>query len=290
VVAAAVETSMPLIDAGDHVLAVDLPETPLPLDADPLRLAQVLGNVLNNAAKYTPRGGRIALSARREGAMAAIAIIDSGIGIPESARANVFEMFAQVGDSLGRAQGGLGIGLSLSRRLIELHGGSIVLEESTPQGSTFVIRLPLAESAAPTAGTPSAAGNDAASGTTPLRVLVVDDNHDAADMLAALIGAVGHDSTVANSGAAALSVLPSLQPDIVFLDIGMPGMNGYEVAQQLRAMPALTQPVLVALTGWGEDKDRARTSAAGFDHHLIKPADLGTVERLLAETAAAMAD
>ncbi len=290
VVAAAVETSMPLIDAGAHVLAVELPETPLPLDADPLRVAQVLGNVLNNAAKYTPRGGRIALSARRDGAMAAIAISDSGIGIPESARANVFEMFAQVGDSLGRAQGGLGIGLSLSRRLIELHGGSIVLEESTPHGSTFVIRLPLAESAAPTAGTPLAAGTDAANGTAPLRVLVVDDNHDAADMLAALIGAVGHDSTVANSGAAALSVLPSLQPDIVFLDIGMPGMNGYEVAQQLRAMPALTQPVLVALTGWGEDKDRARTSAAGFDHHLIKPADLGTVERLLAQTAAAVAN
>ena len=282
-VAAAVETSMPLIDAGEHTLTVDLPQQALPLDADPLRVAQVLGNVLNNAAKYTPRGGRIALSAQREGAMVAISISDNGIGVPESARASVFEMFAQVGESLGRAQGGLGIGLSLSRRLVELHGGSIVLERSSGAGSTFVIRLPLADQTSAVA--PSADPVPAATATSSLRVLVVDDNADAADMLAALIDVVGHASVVANSGADALRLLPTLRPDIVFLDIGMPGMNGYEVAQQLRAMPALVQPVLVALTGWGDQKDRARTSEAGFDHHLIKPADLGTVERLLADTA-----
>ena len=282
-VAAAVETSMPLIESSGHALTVDLPAGALPLDADPLRVAQVLGNVLNNAAKYTPRGGRIALSARRDGPMVAVSVTDNGIGIPEAARASVFEMFAQVGESLGRAHGGLGIGLSLSRRLVELHGGSIVLEHSSNAGSTFMIRLPLAQ--VPVVSAADSPSVPAAETLASLRVLVVDDNADAADMLAALIDVVGHASVVAGSGAEALRLLPTVRPDIVFLDIGMPGMNGYEVAQQLRAMPTLAQPVLVALTGWGDDKDRARTREAGFDHHLIKPADLGTVERLLLDTA-----
>jgi CheY-like chemotaxis protein/nitrogen-specific signal transduction histidine kinase len=282
-VAAAVETSMPLIEAGGHTLKVDMPPQALPLDADPLRVAQVLGNVLNNAAKYTPRGGRIALTARCEGDMAVIAISDSGIGIPEAARASVFDMFAQVGESLGRSQGGLGIGLSLSRRLVELHGGSIVLDSSSAAGSTFVIRLPLASAAANDAA--PVASTAAVAAPASLKVLVVDDNADAADMLAALIDVVGHRSHVVNNGADALRALPAFAPDLVFLDIGMPGMNGYEVAGAMRAMSDVPQPVLVALTGWGDDKDRARTHAAGFDHHLIKPADLDTVERLLADAA-----
>ncbi len=282
VIAAAVETSMPLIDKAEHTLALDLPPEALPLDADPLRVAQVVGNVLNNAAKYTPRGGRITLTARREGAMAAISITDTGIGIPFAAHASVFEMFAQVGDSLNRAQGGLGIGLSLSRRLVELHGGSITLESSSAAGSTFMIRLPLAHDAPP-AVTAGAAEKEPAA--APLSVLVVDDNADAADMLAALIEVVGHRSEVAHSGAEALDKVARMRPQVIFLDIGMPAMNGYEVAQALQAMALQPRPLLVALTGWGDDKDRERTRAAGFDHHLIKPADLSTVESLLAKVA-----
>mgnify|MGYP001627133811 CR=1 FL=1 len=286
-VAAAVETSMPLIEAQAHTLTLNLPDQPLPVDADPLRVAQVIGNVLNNASKYTPRGGRIALSARRDGAMVAITIADNGVGIPFEARASVFEMFAQVGDSLSRAQGGLGIGLSLSRRLIELHGGTIALDSSTPAGSTFLIRLPLAEAGADAASTPStpAPAPPALTASAPLSVLVVDDNIDAADMLAGIIEVVGHRCTVTHNGAEALRQAPSLRPDVVFLDIGMPGMNGYEVAKRLREMQLAPRPLIVAVTGWGDDKDRQRTSEAGFDHHLIKPADLATVKGLLERIA-----
>ena len=288
VIAAAVETSMPLIEAGAHTLVLDMPATPLPLDADPLRVAQVVGNVLNNAAKYTPHGGRITITARREGSMAAIAISDTGVGIPPAARAGVFDMFAQVGDTLSRAQGGLGIGLSLSRRLVELHGGSIALEDSSAAGSTFAIRLPLAQGMAQqVAPAPAEPAPEPSVSMPMLPVLVVDDNADAAGMLAALIDVVGHGSTVAHSGAEALAQAAALQPRVIFLDIGMPGMNGYQVAQALRAMDFTVPPVLVALTGWGDARDRERTRAAGFDHHLVKPTDLDTVEALLEQVARA---
>ncbi|MDB5960819.1 MAG: hybrid sensor histidine kinase/response regulator [Massilia sp.] len=289
-VAAAVETSTPLIVAHSHTLVVDMPDEPLPLDADPLRVAQVIGNVLNNATKYTPRGGRITVSARRDGAFAAIAIADTGVGIPPEARASVFEMFAQVGDSLSRAQGGLGIGLSLSRRLVELHGGTITLDSSSPAGSTFLIRLPLAAGApvpvppaAPAVQAPAAPPAPRAGG--PLSVLVVDDNIDAADMLAGIIEVIGHRCVVAHNGAEALRQAPAVRPDLVFLDIGMPGMTGYEVARTLREMQLAPRPLIVAVTGWGDDKDRQRTSEAGFDRHLIKPAGMATVQRLLEEVA-----
>ncbi|NHZ79719.1 PAS domain S-box protein [Massilia sp. CCM 8695] len=283
-ISSAVETSMPLVDANRHALTVDVAPESLMLDADPTRIAQVIGNVLNNAAKYTPAGGRITLLGWRDGAQAVLSVRDTGIGIPPESALTVFEMFSQVGASLDRAQGGLGIGLSLARRLVELHGGTIdLVRDETVSGSRFDIRLPLAPEVA--AQAPSA-GQGADPRGSGLRVLVVDDNHDAADMLSELMDIIGHTSRVANDGMRALALAEQFRPEVVFLDIGMPGMNGYETAQRLRAMTHLEPLVLVALTGWGDDNDRARSKAAGFDHHLIKPANLEAVERLLAGLAA----
>ncbi|MBB5606796.1 MULTISPECIES: PAS domain S-box protein [unclassified Janthinobacterium] len=280
VIAAAVETGMPLIDANRHQLQVELDEQALPLDADPTRLAQILGNLLNNAAKYTPAGGHITVSAKRDGADAVIEIGDTGIGIPADALDTIFEMFTQVGQNMGRAQGGLGIGLSLVRRLAQLHGGSATANSAgAGQGSTFTVRLPLA------ATLPVMPTDEEPASTAPqqhFRVLVVDDNIDAAETLAAVLDMMGHATQVAHDGLQALAVAPQFAPDVVFLDIGLPGMSGYDVARTLRQTPAGTQLVLVALTGWGAENDRSRSSAAGFDHHLTKPAKLQAITELLA--------
>ncbi|HEX8613804.1 MAG TPA: ATP-binding protein [Telluria sp.] len=282
-VASAVETSMPLVDANRHTLTLDIASGSLLLDADPTRIAQVIGNVLNNAAKYTPAGGRINVLAWRDGAHAVLSIRDTGIGIPPESALTVFEMFSQVGASLDRAHGGLGIGLSLARRLVELHHGTIdLVRDDTVSGSRFDIRLPLAPEVAAQASTEDGPAPAAGSG---LRVLVVDDNLDAAEMLSELMDIIGHTSRVANDGPRALALAGQFRPEVVFLDIGMPGMNGYEVARALRTMTQLEPLVLVALTGWGDDKDRARSKEAGFDHHLIKPANLEAVERLLTALA-----
>lgn len=281
IIASAVETSMPLIEAGHHQFQMQLAEDPLQLDADPTRLAQVLGNLLNNAAKYTPAGGHISLRAVRDGNEALIEVSDSGVGIPAESIATVFDMFTQVGQNMGRAQGGLGIGLSLVRRLAELHGGSATAASpGTGLGSTFSVRLPLllAEAKAPAA---PAAPVHGASGPH-FRVLVVDDNIDAADTLAAVLDMMGHATQVAHDGAQALALAPQFLPDVIFLDIGLPGMNGYEVARALRRIPAGANVVLVALTGWGAENDRSQSSAAGFDHHLTKPANLLAIGELLA--------
>ena len=286
VIASAVETSMPLIEAGRHELLVQVPDEELLLDVDLTRVAQVVSNLLNNAAKYTPARGRIGLTARSDGGFVVIAVTDTGIGIPPSSMATVFEMFTQVGRNMERAQGGLGIGLSLVRRLVELHGGSVeASSEGVGRGSTFTVRLPLlvdqaapAEPTAPTA--PSAEQADAT-----LRVLVVDDNIDAADTLAALLDMGGHATRVANDGYQAMAMAQEFQPQVVFLDIGLPGMNGYEVARKLRELPGMERAFLVALTGWGAREDRERSSEAGFDHHLTKPADMNAVETLLANLA-----
>jgi PAS domain S-box-containing protein len=280
VLASAVETSMPLIDANGHELRIDAANEALPLKVDATRIAQVIGNVLNNAAKYTPERGRITVTTRREGEQAVMTVADNGIGIPPEAAESVFEMFSQVGTSMDRAHGGLGIGLSLARRLLALHHGSIrLLSPGTGRGSTFEIRLPLA---APDPARPA----DAAEALVPphggLRVLVVDDNRDAADMLSALLGIIGHQTRVANDGIQALAIAPEFGPEVAFLDIGMPGMNGYELAERLRQLPATRDTILIALTGWGDANDRLRSKAAGFDHHLIKPTSLAAVEALLA--------
>jgi PAS domain S-box-containing protein len=284
VVAMAVETSTALIEADHHTLTVHLPDEPLALEADVTRLVQVLSNLLNNAAKYTPAGGRIVLEAWREDGHAVVAVSDTGVGIPAESLGSVFEMFTQVRGNLDRAQGGLGIGLSLVRRLVELHGGRVsAASAGRGHGSTFTVRLPLRCGMAPDAGRAlPAPGAESGGGHGPLRVLVVDDNADAADSLVALLGLMGHDTRVAHDGPGGVRQAQDFVPDLVFLDIGLPGMDGHEVARAIRTAPGLEQVVLVALTGWGAQSDMARSHEAGFDQHLTKPVSMGALEQALA--------
>ena len=281
ILTAAVETSMPLIEAARHAFDLRLPQEVLMLEADPTRLTQVVSNLLNNAARYTPKGGHIVLEAGRDGDEAVVTVSDNGIGIAPEALEDVFRMFTQVGQAQQPGSGGLGIGLSLVRSLVELHGGSVsAASAGTNAGSAFTVRLPLAAGAAPPADEASPAGAD--SDLAPGRsVLVVDDNRDAAETLAALLNMMGHRAPVANDGRQALRMLPSLMPDVVFLDLGMPGMSGYEVAAAIREDARLAKVRLVALTGWGGEADRARTRAAGFDEHLTKPATVEAIEDVL---------
>jgi signal transduction histidine kinase/DNA-binding response OmpR family regulator len=285
VVATAVETSASLIEAGDHKLTVDVPKLALPMDADPTRIAQVVSNLLNNAAKYTPNGGRIALKVRVEAHDAVLSVTDTGIGIAPEALSKVFEMFAQVPSTEGKPQGGLGIGLSLVQSLVALHGGSVsVASAGEGEGSTFTVRLPLATGGKAVAGAP----RQAASGKPgQLHVLVVDDNTDAAESLGVLLEMEGHATHIAHTGAEALQKAKEQPLDVVFLDIGLPDMSGYDVARQLRLLPAAQKALLVALTGWGTQDDRQRTRDAGFDRHLTKPAELPAVEELLRSAAEA---
>jgi CheY-like chemotaxis protein len=283
IVASAAETSMPLIEAGAHQLNVDVPDEPLQLDVDPTRMAQVLSNLLNNAAKYTPNGGRIELSARCDGNDVLISVTDTGVGIPAESLASVFEMFSQIGQNKDRAQGGLGIGLTLARRLVELHGGQLLASsEGSGKGSRFTVRLPLASDDSAerfvAGGNRSAANAGRAGG---VRVLIVDDNVDAAESLSVLLEIGGHAARIANDGYRALLLAQEFRPQIVFLDIGMPGMSGYDVARRLRKLPGMTHVTLVAVTGWGAENDRLRASEAGFDQHLTKPAALSDVNAIL---------
>jgi PAS domain S-box-containing protein len=287
VLESAVETSRPLILAAGHELRVSLPPEPLLLDADAVRLAQVVSNLLNNAAKYTRSGGRIALTARREANEALISVRDNGLGIPPDMLGRVFEMFAQVDATLGRSQGGLGIGLTLSKSLVELHGGRIEAHsEGLGKGSEFTLRLPLPVAA--TAGVASAAQAErAARERGPARhILVVDDNVDAARTLALLLEQMGHRVRIAADGAAALDAARAERPDAILLDLSMPGIDGIEVARRLRADPQLGDVRIIAVTGRGQDDDRRRSRQAGFDEHLVKPiapeALLDAIERFFA--------
>ena len=288
VVGMAVETSAALVEAHGHRLEVDLPPDPLELEADVTRLVQVLANLLNNAAKYTPHGGTIRLAAWREDGHAVIAVSDNGVGIGPEAIGSVFEMFTQVRGSLDRAQGGLGIGLSLARRLVELHGGRVsAFSGGEKQGSTFTVRLPLRP------GTPHARAEEhgtegAAAAWAPLRVLVVDDNEDAAESLAALLQLLGHTTRVAHDGPEGLFLAETFQPDLAFLDIGLPGMNGYDLAGAIRRMGTMQQVVLIALTGWGAHSDQQQSQEAGFDQHLTKPVSLEALEQALGAVARAL--
>jgi CheY-like chemotaxis protein/two-component sensor histidine kinase len=285
VVATAVETSGSLIDSCGHKLTVEVTPEPLPMDADPTRLAQVVSNLLNNAAKYTPHGGVIALRVRRDGGEAVLDVTDNGVGIGPEALGKVFEMFAQVSTAEGRPQGGLGIGLSLVQSLVGLHGGKVTATSPRRgQGIPFTVRLPLAnvqqaQDANAQAAVPQKPGQ--------LRVLVVDDNTDAAESLGVLLEMEGHVARICHTGRDALTAAPGFAPDIVFLDIGLPDVTGYDVARQLRNMPAGEKALLVALTGWGTQEDRKRTRDAGFDRHLTKPAELAAVEDLLRSAAQA---
>jgi PAS domain S-box-containing protein len=281
VVRSAVETSLPIIDTANHRLNVSLPELPLTVWGDPVRLSQVLANLLNNAAKYTNEGGEIGLRVTVEGEQAMISVRDNGIGIPESMLANVFEMFMQVDRTTKRAQGGLGIGLTLVKSLVELHGGTVgVHSDPTEPGSEFIVRLPIFRNHQLETSVPQALKT--VGSLEGRRVLVVDDNIDAAKSLRMLLKMQGAQSEMVHNGFDALEAIKRLQPNVVLLDIGMPGMDGYEVARRVRASGEFNELKLVALTGWGQEEDRQKTREAGFDHHLVKPADIAKLKELLA--------
>ena len=279
VIASAVETSRPLVEAGNHRLAINLPGDSLVVEGDATRLAQVFANLLNNAAKYTDPGGEISLTAVREDGHVVVRVRDNGIGIAADALPRIFDMFMQA-DQPGRtAQPGLGIGLTLAKSLVELHEGSIsAASAGVGQGSEFTVRLPLA-SAPPAAAVPDAP--PASSRQRRRRVLIVDDNRDAADSLGALLQMLGAEVRVVHSGPSALETLERFKPEIAFLDIGMPEMDGYEVARRIRGMQQWRELRLVALTGWGQERDRRQSKAAGFDQHLIKPADVSALQAVL---------
>jgi signal transduction histidine kinase/DNA-binding response OmpR family regulator len=280
VVGRAVEISRPVIAARKHELTVVLPPEPLRVDADPVRLAQVLGNLLDNAAKYTPEGGQITLTAAAEADEVVIRVRDNGVGIPAGMLSSVFELFTQVERSLDRSQGGLGIGLTLVRRLVEMHHGRVdVISGGPGAGSEFVVRLP-ASAARPAAAALNGAQNPLET-QRPCRVLVVDDHIDAGDSLTMLLRLAGHQVNVCRDGMAALAVVDTVQPDVVLLDLGLPGMDGYEVARRLRSREDGGRFLLVALTGYGRDEDIRRSQQVGFDHHLVKPADLGALNAII---------
>lgn len=287
VVSSAIETSLPQIEASHHELSVIMPDEPLLLDADATRLAQVLSNLLTNAAKYTLPGGRIKLAVNREDSEVVISVTDSGVGIPVEALSTVFEMFAQVSKHLTQAQGGLGIGLSLVRHLIELHDGKVsVYSQGEGKGSTFIVRLPLAaegDQRIPVAVARVRSTGDQAH--RRIRVLIADDNEDAGTALAEYLKIAGHTVRVVNNGNDALQTARTFRPELMLLDIGMPGLNGYEVARAVRATAGIEQTELVALTGWGTDEDRAKAVQAGFDHHLTKPASSAEIERIVEAVA-----
>ena len=279
VVHAAIEASRPFIDEAGHRLELSLPAEPLRIEGDTMRLAQVITNLLNNAAKYTDRGGRILLTARREGAAAVVSVRDNGRGISAEMLPRVFELFAQAAPGHDWSRGGLGIGLTLVRNLVELHGGSVeARSEGIGHGSEFSVRLPLEPAAASAA--------EAAPGAGPLasrRVLVVDDNRDAADSLGVLLTLLGVETRTAHDGMAALEALDEFEPSVVLLDLAMPVMDGYEVAERMRQHPHGRSVSLVAVTGWSLDSDRLRSAAYGFDRHLVKPVDLDVLRQLLAD-------
>ena len=317
VVRHAIETIRPLADALGHEVAVDLPRETVWLNADPIRLAQVFNNLLNNACKYSDRKGHVSLMAERLGNEVVVRVRDSGIGIPPERLTNIFDMFTQVDRSLERTQGGLGVGLTLVKRLVDLHGGSVLAQSEGPgRGSEFVVRLPVLHlqaaselvrpravaggalpirevGATPPAPVPTLAPAPSRTGTTrktgqaptaSRKVLVVDDNTDAADSLALLLKSSGSVARTAKDGLEALEAAEEFRPDIVFLDIGMPRLNGYDAARRIRQEPWGRDMVLVAMTGWGQDQDRRRSRDAGFDAHIVKPADYSEVVRLVGST------
>jgi PAS domain S-box-containing protein len=291
VVRAAVEMSRPLLEAARHRLEIALPDEEPFLEADPVRLSQVFANLLNNAAKYTEPGGRVAIGASREGGEVSVWVRDDGVGIPADQLAGVFDLFRQVDATRSRAQGGLGIGLTLVQRLVQLHGGRVeARSDGLGRGSEFRVTLPLASAPARAAARGGSEREHRSRLVPPRRVLVVDDNRDAADSLGVLLGVLGADCRVAHDGSAALAALADFPAELVLLDLGMPGLDGYDVARLVRAREDGHAPRLVALTGWGQPADRRRTLEAGFDGHLVKPVDVKTLRSLLESLEAPRSD
>lgn len=285
VIRSALESTARLVEERHHALDAELPASPIWLDGDATRLAQVFTNLVNNAAKYTEPGGRIAIRLHLDDAGVVVDIKDTGIGIPVDMLDRVFDMFAQVDTSLERPLAGLGVGLTLARRIVELHGGTLQARSAGPgAGSTFTVTLPLGgqDQASEPPGTAVLEGAALAGTARRHRILLVDDNMDFVNSLASMLAMAGHEVRVAHDGATALAIIGDFAPDFCFLDIGMPKMNGYELAAHLRRHPAGRAATLVAVTGWGQEKDRHRAAEAGFDHHLVKPVSFAAVEALLA--------
>ena len=292
IIAYAVETSRPIIDSHRHRLSIALPPEPILVDADAVRMAQVLSNLLNNAAKYTEAGGHIRLAVQVEGEQVIFRVRDNGIGIPAEMLSSVFDLFTQVDHSLDRSNGGLGLGLTVVRSLVEMHGGSVqAASEGLGKGSEFMVRLPIwkAEESAATERPPSVSASrsrvctgSASPAARCRKVLVVDDNVTSAQSLELLLTLEGHEVQVVHDGPSALEAVGHHRHEIVLMDIGLPGMSGYEVARQLRQQPELGSVLIVAVTGYAEDEARRLSREAGFDHHLVKPVDPDTILALLA--------
>ena len=285
----AIEASRPLIEARKHTLETVLPDVPIHVKGDFTRLSQIVMNLLNNAAKYTPEGGHIRLAVEKSDGEAVVRVRDTGIGIPADLLPKVFDLFAQGDRSLDRSEGGLGIGLTLVRQLVQMHGGSVEAHSEGPgRGAEFVVRLPLhTPLPVPSSSAGSPAQNEESSPPwSARRVLVVDDNVDSVESMEVLLQIWGHEVRTAHDGPAALAVAADYRPDIVLLDIGLPGMSGYEVAQRLREIPGLAKTVLVAVTGYGQESDRRRTREAGFNRHLVKPVEPGHLQEILAAAPA----
>jgi PAS domain S-box-containing protein len=280
VIESAVEASRPLIDEAGHELTIALPPQPVELDADPTRLAQVFLNLLNNAAKYTERGGRIRLAVERQDKQITVSVTDTGIGMAPDALVSIFDMFHQAEHSLEKSRGGLGIGLTLVKRLVEMHGGHIEARSAgLGMGSEFVVTLPVAGQGSSTANEP----DEAAASRSALRILVVDDNHDACDMLVMLLEAQGNETHAAHDGQEGVAMAERLRPDVILFDIGLPKLNGYEACRKIREQSWGKDMFVIAVTGWGQDEDRRRSRDAGFNHHMVKPVDVAALEKVLAE-------
>jgi PAS domain S-box-containing protein len=280
VVASAIEAVRPLLDTKRHSLTLDLPKEPLRLETDPVRLAQILSNLLINAAKYTDPNGQIELRARREGTQIVIGVRDNGIGISPEMMPRLFTLFSQAHPALERSEGGLGIGLALVRGLVGLHGGTVEAHsEGSNRGSEFIVRLPIGAESPAADAKPR---EDRCSSGAALKLLLADDNRDAAETCAMLLESEGHQVYQAHDGQQALELAERYRPDALLLDIGMPDMNGYELAQQIRSAEWGKQMLLIAVTGWGQADDKRRAREAGFDHHLVKPIDIQQLHSLLA--------
>jgi PAS domain S-box-containing protein len=278
----AVEATRPLFAAKGVELTVIPPDGQVHLHADPARLAQVVGNLLSNASKFTPSGGAVRLSVKRERGHVTIRVRDSGVGIPQSDLTRIFELFAQVDTSLERSHGGLGIGLTLVKSLVEMHDGRVEARSEGPgTGSEFIVHLPVLVGTSQSSGAPAPGEGP----TATYKILVVDDGRDAADSLALLLRLHGHEARTAHDGVDAVSVAEEFRPDVVLLDIGMPRLNGYEACRRIRAAPWGRNIVLIAQTGWGQEEDRRQTEEAGFDAHIVKPVDYARLLRLIASLA-----
>ncbi len=276
----AVQSSRSAVDRRRHQLTIHLPDGPLYAEVDPTRMIQVIINLMMNAANYTEPGGRIEIALRREGQQAALSVKDSGMGIPPDQLTSIFDPFMQLDTSLERAHGGLGLGLTLVRRLVELHGGSIVaLSKGPRQASEFIVRLPLCEKAAPTRQDRASAPKTE---FVPRKILIVEDNHDGREMLRDLLRAWGHEVFEVSDGLDGLNAMRRQLPDVALVDVGLPGLDGYELARRVRSLPNGGDVCLIAVTGYGQPEDRRRAHDAGFNEHLVKPVNLLKLERLLA--------